>query len=58
MKNFNKRINRENEKSKKKISRELKTKGYEALGTIELSKEEGEIYSNKIQIKNVKIRCV
>ena len=33
----------------------IKTKGYEALGTIELSKEEGEIYSNKIQIKNVKI---
>ena len=33
----------------------IKTKGYEALGTIELSKEEGEIYSNKIQIKNVEI---
>ena len=33
----------------------IKTKGYEALGTIELSKEKGEIYSNKIQIKNVKI---
>ena len=33
----------------------LKTKGYEALGTIKLSKEEGEIYNNKIQIKNVKI---
>ena len=33
----------------------IKTKGYEALGTIELNKEEGEIYSNKIQIRNVKI---
>ena len=33
----------------------IKTKGYEALGTIEISKEEGEIYSNKIQIKNLKI---
>ena len=33
----------------------IKTKGYEALGTIELSKENGEIYNNKIQIKNVKI---
>ena len=33
----------------------LKTKGYEALGIIELAKEEGEIYNNKIQIKNVKI---
>ena len=32
MKNFNKRINRENEKSKKKISRELKTK----LGNLEI----------------------
>ena len=33
----------------------IKTKGYEALGTIEISKEEGEIFSNKIQIKNLKI---
>ena len=33
----------------------LKTKGYEALGAIILNKEEGEIYSNKIQIKNLKI---
>ena len=33
----------------------LKTKGYESLGIIELAKEEGEIYNNKIQIKNVKI---
>ena len=33
----------------------IKTKGYEALGTMEINKEEGEIYSNKIQIKNVKI---
>ena len=32
MKKFNKRINRENEKSKKKISRELKTK----LGNLEI----------------------
>ncbi len=29
----------------------IKTKGYEALGVIELSKENGEIYNNKIQIK-------
>ena len=33
----------------------VKTKGYEALGIIELNKENGEIYNNKIQIKNVKI---
>ncbi len=33
----------------------VKTKGYEALGAITLAKEEGEIYNNKIQIKNVKI---
>ena len=33
----------------------IKTKGYESLGTIKLNKEEGEIYSNKIQIKNLKI---
>ena len=33
----------------------ITTKGYEALGVIELSKENGEIYNNKIQIKNVKI---
>ena len=33
----------------------IKTKGYEALGAITLAKEEGEIFSNKIQIKNLKI---
>ena len=33
----------------------IKTKGYDSLGTIELNKENGEIYNNKIQIKNVKI---
>ena len=33
----------------------VKTKGYESLGIIELNKENGEIYNNKIQIKNVKI---
>ena len=33
----------------------IKTKGYEALGAITLAKEEGEIYNNKIQIKNLKI---
>ena len=27
------------------------TKGYDALGSIELSREDGEIFSNKIQIK-------
>ena len=31
------------------------TKGYDALGSIELSREDGEIFSNKIQIKNLKI---
>jgi len=33
----------------------IKTKGYEALGAITLGKEEGEIYNNKVQIKNLKI---
>ena len=33
----------------------IKTKGYESLGIIKLNKENGEIYNNKIQIKNVKI---
>ena len=33
----------------------LKTKGYDSLGIIELNKENGEIYNNKIQIKNVRI---
>ena len=37
------------------VKGKVKTKGYEALGIIELAKEEGEIYNNKIQIKNVKI---
>src|SRR5699024_3648338 len=31
------------------------TKGYDALGSIELSKENGEIFSNKIQLEKVKI---
>ena len=31
------------------------TKGYEELGSIELTKENGEIYSNKIQVTKVKI---
>ena len=31
------------------------TKGYEELGSIELAKENGEIYSNKIQLTKVKI---
>ena len=31
------------------------TKGYEELGSIDLTKENGEIYSNKIQITKVKI---
>ena len=31
------------------------TKGYDALGSIELSKENGEIFSNKIQLTKVKI---
>jgi len=33
----------------------VKTKGYESLGIIKLNKENGEIYNNKIQIKNVRI---
>ena len=49
-------LNAENKKIENTFYKgKIKTKGYEALGTIELSKEEGEIYSNKIQIKNVKI---
>ena len=31
------------------------TKGYDALGSIDIQKENGEIYSNKIQIQKVKI---
>ena len=33
----------------------FKTKGYEALGAITISKENGEIYNNKIQLSKVKI---
>ena len=49
-------LNAENKKIENTFYKgKIKTKGYEALGTIEINKEEGEIYSNKIQIKNVKI---
>ena len=49
-------LNAENKKVENTFYKgKIKTKGYEALGTIEINKEEGEIYSNKIQIKNVKI---
>ena len=49
-------LNEENKKIENTFYKgTIKTKGYEALGTIEINKEEGEIYSNKIQIKNVKI---
>ena len=49
-------LNEENKKIENTFYKgTIRTKGYEELGTIELSKEEGEIYSNKIQIKNVKI---
>ncbi len=34
---------------------EFTTKGYEELGSIEITKENGEIFSNKIQIPKVKI---
>ena len=33
----------------------FKTKGYDELGSIEITKENGEIYSNKIQLTKVKI---
>ena len=33
----------------------FRTKGYDALGSIDIQKENGEIYSNKIQIQKVKI---
>ena len=33
----------------------FRTKGYEELGSIDITKENGEIYSNKIQITKVKI---
>ncbi len=49
-------LNEENKKIENTFYKgTIRTKGYEELGTIELSKEEGEIYSNKIRIKNVKI---
>ena len=48
--------NEEDKKIENKFYKgKITTKGYEALGVIELSKENGEIYNNKIQIKNVKI---
>ena len=49
-------LNEENKKIENTFYKgTIKTKGYEALGAITLSKEEGEIFSNKIQIKNLKI---
>ena len=33
----------------------IETKGYDSLGTIKIEKENGEIYSDKIQIRNLKI---
>ena len=49
-------LNEENKKIENTFYKgTIRTKGYEALGEIAISKEEGEIYSNKIQIKNVKI---
>ena len=49
-------LNEENKKIENTFFKgTIKTKGYEALGAITLSKEEGEIFSNKIQIKNLKI---
>ena len=49
-------LNEENKKVENTFYKgKIKTKGYDALGEISISKEEGEIYSNKIQIKNVKI---
>ena len=49
-------LNEENKKIENTFYKgTIKTKGYEALGAIILNKEEGEIYSNKIQIKNLKI---
>ena len=33
----------------------IETKGYDSLGTIKIEKENGEIYSDRIQIKNLKI---
>ena len=49
-------LNEENKKIENTFYKgTIKTKGYEALGAIILNKEEGEIYSNKIQIKSLKI---
>ena len=49
-------LNEENKKIENTFYKgKIKTKGYESLGAITLEKEEGEIYSNKIQIKNLKI---
>ena len=49
-------LNEENKKIENTFFKgTIKTKGYEALGAITLTKEEGEIFSNKIQIKNLKI---
>ena len=49
-------LNEENKKIENTFFKgTIKTKGYEALGAITLNKEEGEIFSNKIQIKNLKI---
>ena len=49
-------LNEENKKIENTFYKgKIKTKGYEALGTITLNREEGEIFSNKIQIKNLKI---
>ena len=49
-------LNEENKKIENTFYKgTIKTKGYEALGAITLNKEEGEIFSNKIQIKNLKI---
>ncbi len=49
-------LNEENKKIENTFYKgTIKTKGYEALGAITLTKEEGEIFSNKIQIKNLKI---
>ena len=49
-------LNEENKKIENTFYKgKIKTKGYGSLGAITLEKEEGEIYSNKIQIKNLKI---
>ena len=49
----------ENEEEKKVentfYTGKIETKGYDSLGTIKIEKENGEIYSDRIQIKNLKI---